>query len=103
MINWLLAFIGLTVYFLIRYNGRRNKTKFSFKFWFKDNWVEFAVSVLATFALMIIFLDEGSSFDMDMILEKVPFIKSIAADKFASLAIGYINSWLFYTLFKLKK
>jgi hypothetical protein len=45
MINWILNIIGMLIYFIQRYAGRRNKTKFSFKFWLNDNWPELVTSI----------------------------------------------------------
>ena len=103
MINWILATIGLALYFIGRYNKRRNKTKFNLKFWLKDNWPEVVTSVLATIALMVIFLDEGAVFDFGNFFESVPFIKALPTEKFVSLVIGYLNSLIFYNLMKQKK
>ena len=103
MMNWILALIGLALYFIGRYAKRRNKTKFNLSFWLRDNWPEGVTSILATVALMVIFLDEGAVFDFDSVFENVPFIKSLPTDKFISLVIGYLNSFIFYNLMKLKK
>lgn len=101
--NWILAAIGLLMYFVGRYANRRNKTKFDWKFWIKDNWPEMVTAILSTIALMVIFLDDGAVFDFSSIFDNIPFIKSLPTDKFISLIVGYLNSWLFYTLMKQKK
>jgi hypothetical protein len=103
MINWILAAVGLAIYFLVRYKARRNKNKFNLKFWLKDNWPEVVISLLATFAFMIIMTDENAELDFTEMLANVPFVKSLPADKLVSLAVGYLNSWLVYTIFKVKK
>lgn len=103
MINWILAIIGLLIYFLVRYNGRRNKTKFNLKYWLIDNWPEVLISILATVAFMVILTDQNAEFDFSEMLTSVPFVKSLPAEKLASLLVGYLNSWLVYTLFKSKK
>ena len=103
MINWILAAIGLAIYFIGKYSKRKNKTKFNLRFWLKDNWPELITSILATIALLVIFLDEGAVFDFSSIFEGVPFIQALPTEKFVSLLIGYLNSFIFYNLMKFKK
>lgn len=103
MINWILAAIGLGIYYIGRYSNRKNKTKFSLLFWLDDNWPELVTSTLATIALMVIFLDKDAAFDFQSMLDSVPFIKSLPSEKLVSLTIGYLNSMIFYKLMKQKK
>lgn len=103
MINWILAAIGLAIYYIGRYSNRKNKTKFSLLFWLDDNWPELVTSTLATIALMVIFLDKNAAFDFQSMLDSVPFIKSLPSEKLVSLTIGYLNSMIFYKLMKQKK
>ena len=102
MMNWTLAAIGLAIYFIGRYNNRKYKTKFNLKFWLKDNWPEAITSVLATIALMVIFMDETAEYNFDNLFESVGFIEALPVKKFISLLIGYSNSLLFYNLLKMK-
>lgn len=103
MINWILAAIGLAIYYIGRYSNRKNKTKFSLFFWLDDNWPELVTSTLATISLMVIFLDKDAAFDFQSMLDSVPFIKSLPSEKLVSLTIGYLNSMIFYKLMKQKK
>lgn len=103
MINWILALLGISIYFLNRYAHRNEKKAFTFTFWLKDNWSELLTSVLATMAMMIVFMDPESKFDFTNILEKVPYLVSLPVTKVISLLVGYGNTALFYTLFKTKK
>lgn len=107
MINWVLALIGMMIYFIIRYKNRNVKQlKFSFGHWVKDNWPECSVSVLSVVALMLIFMNDGAELDVKVYIEKIPFIKGMSTEVVKmtiSLAIGYINSLLFYTMFRTKK
>lgn len=101
--NWILAYVGFSIYFFVKYNGRKNKTKFNFKYWITDNFPELIVSALATFALMVIFLDEEAVINVGSLIDKVEFVESLPVKKVISLAIGYFNSMIFYALFKTKK
>lgn len=103
MINWILAIIGLAIYYIGKYSKRKTTSKFSIKFWLKDNWPELVTSVLATIALMVILLDDGAVYDFSKIFENVPFTKALPTEKFVSLLIGYMNSFIFYNLMKFKK
>jgi hypothetical protein len=103
MINWILAFLGIAIYFIGRYAKRSNKEKpFSFPFWCKDNWPEMVTSVLAVIALLIIFLSKESEFDFTPFLGKVPGVVSLPMNMVLSLFVGYGNSALFYRIFKEK-
>ena len=103
MVNWLLALLGIAIYFMVRYANKKDTKNFSFVFWVKDNWPEFVISGLATIALMIVFMDPESKFDFSEIFSKVPYLVSLPATKVISLFVGYGNSALFYTLFRTKK
>lgn len=101
--NWILAFLGLAIYFLMRYNYRKNRANFNPIFWIKDNWTEFLLSVLATLALMMIFTDPETSIDIHQVVEKIPFITSLPVIKVLSLLAGFGNTYLFYNLVKVAK
>lgn len=101
--NWILAFLGIAIFFIGKYAKRNNKEKtFSFGFWLKDNWPEATVSVLATVALMIIFMSPEAEFNFVDLLNKVPGVVSLPIKMVVSLLIGLGNSALLYRLFKTK-
>lgn len=103
MINWILAILGMMIYFLGKYAKRNDKVKEpSFKFWINDNWPEALTSVLATVALMIIFTNKDSEFDLSSIISGIPFVVSLPVNMVISLAIGYLNSLIFYKMFENK-
>lgn len=55
LIAIILNVIGIAIYFLTRYNGRREQDKtFSMKFWIKDNWPELTITVLFDAALVLL-------------------------------------------------
>lgn len=107
MINWILALIGMMMYFINRYKNRNAKeVKFSFAHWIKDNWPESSLSVLSVISLMIIFMNKGAELDISQLIEKVPFIKGATTEVIkmvVALAIGFGNSALFYFMFRTKK
>jgi len=52
--NWILAFVGLSVIFLSKYQNRSTKTKPNFNYWINDNWVELVQGMLVTFLFMFV-------------------------------------------------
>lgn len=55
LIAIILNVIGIAIYFLTRYNGRREQDKtFSLEFWIKDNWPELTITVLFDAALVLL-------------------------------------------------
>ena len=59
---WLLFLLGSIAYFLIRYNGRTDKSKeLDMKFWWKDNAPEFVLSFILNLAVMLIFMDADTN------------------------------------------
>lgn len=55
LIAIILNVIGIVIYFLTRYNGRREQDKtFSLKFWVSDNWPELTITILFDAALVML-------------------------------------------------
>ena len=101
--NWILALVGIMIYFITKYAKRRKKTiGFNLKFWAQDNWPEIIVSLLATYALMVIFMSDDAVFDLDYLIQKIPGVVSLPIKMVVSLLIGFGNSALFYAMFKVK-
>lgn len=103
MINWILNIIGMLIYFIQRYAGRRNKTKFNFKFWLNENWPELVTSVLFNVALMLLLMQPETNINIDdLIKEHVPFALQIAIKPLFSLLLGLGLSAFLYGMFKKK-
>ena len=103
MVNWILNIIGMLIYFIQRYAGRRNKTKFNFKFWLNDNWPELVTSVLFNVALMLLLMQPETNINIDDWLKaNVPFALQIAIKPLFSLLLGLGLSALLYGMFKKK-
>ena len=55
LIAIILNVTGIAIYFLTRYNGRREQDKtFSLKFWVSDNWPELTITILFDAALVML-------------------------------------------------
>ena len=103
MINWILNIIGMLIYFIQRYAGRRNKTKFSFRFWINDNWPELVTSILFNVALMLLLMQPETNINIDdWLKDNVPFALQIAIKPLFSLLLGLGLSAFLYGMFKKK-
>ena len=95
--NWILAFLGIAIYFLARYANKKNTKGFSFGFWIKDNWPETLVSILGTIALMLVFTSDDP--------ETIKFIDKWLGwlpIQFKALGAGLFNIAWVYAVFKTK-
>jgi hypothetical protein len=103
MINWILNIIGMLIYFIQRYAGRRNKTKFSFRFWLNDNWPELITSILFNVALMLLLMQPETNINIDdWLKENIPFQLQIATKPLFSLLLGIGLSALIYKMYRKK-
>ena len=60
----LLNFLGIMIYFLGRFQGRKQKDKtFSITFWVKDNWVELLIILLVDISIMLLLITNDISID----------------------------------------
>ena len=102
MTAWLLFIIGTLAYFLIRYNGRSDKTKaFDIGFWFKDNWSELAVALLLDLAVMIILMQNDTNIT-DWLNKYLPEGVTVSAKLVVSLACGLGLGAAIYAIFSKK-
>ena len=103
MVNWILNTIGILVYFITKYANRTYKTRFSFKFWLKDNWPELSTTLLINIALMLLLMQPETNINIDDFLkENVPFALQIAIKPLFSLLLGLGLSAFLYGMFKKK-
>lgn len=55
---WLLFLLGTVGYFIIRYDGRTDKSKeFDLLFWLKDNWVQLSGAFILDLIAMLLITD----------------------------------------------
>jgi hypothetical protein len=103
MQNWILNLLGITIYFLNRFNKRTNKTKFSFKFWLNDNWNELLSTFLINVALMLLLMQPETNINIDeLIKEYIPFSVQFAIKPAFSFLLGLGLSSAFYSIFRQK-
>ena len=100
MINWILNIIGIAIYFLGRFKKRKFKTNPSWTFWIKDNWVEFAQTMLINIALMIILMMPDVQLNADnFIKEYLPIdfsITPVVVKALASFLLGWVFTFFVY-------
>ena len=99
----LLNVIGILIFFLNRYVGRKDKTaEPSIKFWLKDNWAELVIITLFDAALMILVVFGGLKFDFSKLLPSLPEGLTLAGDMAMCFLIGLFLAWTFYSIIKKK-
>ena len=87
-VNCLIAFLGMVLFFLIRYRNRQNKkTPFNFSFWIKDNLSELLISLI-TSAACFLMLDDLAVYLNKFVSAEIPMIKITA------FLCGYANQWI---------
>lgn len=58
MKSWVLFTLGTIAYFILRYDGRKDKSKeFDLLFWLKDNWVQLSGAFILDLIAMILITD----------------------------------------------
>jgi hypothetical protein len=104
MLNWVLNFIGIAIYFINRFANRRVKTaKFTFRYWLKDNFPELSSTLLINIALMLLLMQPETNINIDEIIkEYVPFGLELAVKPLFSFLLGLGLSSAFYSLFRKK-
>jgi len=102
IIDCILCFIGILVYFMNRYANRQNKTKLSWKYWWNDNAPEFFSTLLLNIALMILIHLPDSEVSFTKVFEQLPFGLKLAGVPTLSFLLGLGLSAIFYSLFKTK-
>lgn len=102
MINIILALLGIAIFFIVRYKNRKTVNNPTFGYWLVDNWEETVSSLLATTALLIMFLANETSFDLNQFIDSIPYVTGLPLKLAASFLAGYGNTALLYKMFNNK-
>jgi hypothetical protein len=87
----LLNFLGIVIYFLIRYGNRTDKTTtFSIEFWGKDNWPETVTTIIFDIVLMLLFIAGGVKIELEKLLPSVPSGITFIGDLAIYFIIGLV-------------
>lgn len=104
--KWLLFFLGTAAYFIIRYDGRTDKSKeFDLWFWLKDNWVQLSGAFILDLIAMILITDPDidiSGWLIKFIPEGLVSIVILAIPAACGLGLGW-GAYEFIKLFLKKK
>ena len=93
----LLNIIGVIIFFLNRFVGRKDKNKeLSISFWIKDNWGELLIIALFDLALMMLVFIGGIELNFEKIAPMLPEGMKIAGDGAMCFLIGLFLAWAFY-------
>lgn len=100
IINWVIAFLALAIYYLRRYKKRNNKEMpFNILQWLEENIVSCVISAISVIILMLIFITpETVQFIDHELFSDYKWIKHVPYTKIFSLIIGITNVWLIDTL-----
>jgi hypothetical protein len=99
-----LNFLGLILYFIIRYINRTGKsTEFSMKFWITDNkWQSIAI-LICDAIIMILTMAGGLVFDLTKLFPTLPGGIAFIGDMAVYCVIGLVLSHALYELLQPKK
>ena len=87
-INGVIAFMGMVLFFLIRYRYRKNKKiPFHPAFWLNDNLLELLIS-LVTSTVCFLMLDELSIYFTNF------FPEGLSGVKITAFMCGFANQWV---------
>lgn len=87
-LNGLIAFLGMVLFFLIRYQKRKKKTiPFSGAYWLNDNLLELIISLITSGACFLM-LDDIIYYVSQFSPQGLPLVKITA------FICGYGNQWV---------
>ncbi len=88
LINGIIAFLGMILFFLLRYKNRKNKDKkFNLEYWINDNMLELSIS-LVTSAVCFLMLDDIVYYVSQVTPKELPLVKITA------FLCGFANQWI---------
>jgi len=92
-----LNFLGIVLYFLIRYKNRKDKdVKFSGTFWFNDNWVETIGTLVVNLILTLLMFYGGITIDLSKWVTWLPEGIGFVGDLSIYVLIGAVLSHAVY-------
>lgn len=103
---WLLFLLGTVGYFIIRYEGRTDKSKeLDINFWIADNWIQLAGAFILDLIAMILFTDSNINLTLWLsmyIPEGLVSLAILAIPAACGLGLGW-GAYEFIKLFLKKK
>ena len=93
--------LGIMIFFLNRLSGRTNKEEpLSWKYWFRDNWIELAIVGLFDVALMLLVVLGGLEFNFERIAPMLPDGVQLVGDYALCFLVGLVFAWVTYVGYK---
>ena len=106
MKSWVLFILGTIAFFIIRYEGRTDKSKEpDLIFWFKDNWAQLSAGLILDIIAMLLFTDPDidiSGWLIKFIPEGLVSLAVLAIPAACGLGLGW-GAYEFVKLFLKKK
>jgi hypothetical protein len=106
MKSWVLFTLGTIAFFIIRLDGRTDKSKkLDFNFWIADNWIQLSGAFILDLIAMILFTDSGidiSGWLIKFVPEGLVSIVILAIPAGCGLGLGW-GAYEFIKLFLKKK
>ena len=103
---WLLFLLGTIAYFIIRYEGRGDKSKeLDIKFWIRDNWVQLSAGFILDLIAMILLTDTSINLEIWLckyVPEGLVSLTMLAIPAACGLGLGW-GAYEFIKLFLKKK
>jgi hypothetical protein len=97
----LLNVLGILIFFLNRFAGRKDKTApVTAKFWLKDNWEQLVCVGLIDVALMLLVFQGGLQVNFERLAPMLPEGVQLTGDSAVCLLVGMIFSWAGYVGYK---
>ena len=92
--------IAIAIFFLVRFNGRKDKTKEpDINFWLKDNWEQLVTIVLFDVLLMILAGKNALNLDLSQ-LTFLPSWMQLMGNLAVAAVIGLLGAFLAYEGYK---
>jgi hypothetical protein len=99
ILKWVLNLIGIVIFFLIKFNNRKDKKKEpSLEFWLIDNWVELLTILLFDIALMLLALQGELKLSFTKLFPTAPEGITLVGDLTICFFVGVVLAWTFYKL-----
>jgi len=97
----ILNVLGVLIFFLNRFAGRKNKTApVSAKYWLKDNWEQLLIVALFDVALMLLVVLGGLELNFEKIAPMLPDGVTLAGDAALCFLVGLLFAWATYVGYK---
>jgi hypothetical protein len=97
----LLNVLGVMLFFINRFAGRKDQTApISVKFWLKDNWEQLICVTIVDVVLMLLVITGGLEFNFEKIAPMLPDGVKLIGDLALCFLVGAVFAWVTYVGYK---